>query len=265
MFEKIEKNDESINTNYQIKLKMDENKTSQDYIDQYHAGEILEEDFQKRLESNTNLQLAFLQYQEDLKVIRAGAKEQLKKKVALALEKHEQKKTRIFPLKRLLQIAAAVTLLAVSIFLIKGINQSSSTTDLFAANFELPAAAVERNATPQSAAWNDAMIAYANQDFKKTIDLLVPLVDQRDFPFADRGHLYIGLSQLMQNENQKAVNNFEAINSESSFVQDAEWFRALAFLKIDDLEKAKKALQKIADQPRHFKYQEAVGILKQLQ
>ncbi|MGK0364759.1 MAG: hypothetical protein ACI85O_001817 [Saprospiraceae bacterium] len=243
---------------------MDENKIILDYIDKYHAGEVLEEDFQKRLKSDSNLQQAFVQYQQDLKVIRAGVKEQLKRKAVLTLEIHEQKKGKLFPFKRLLQIAAAIALLVVFIFLIKNINQTSSTTDLFAAHFELPDAAGERNSSAQSEAWNDAMVAYLNQDFEKTIDLLAPLVNQADFPFANRGHLYLGLSQLMQNENQKAVKHFEAINSESSFVQDAEWYLALAYLKIDDLEKTKKAFQKIVNQTRHFKQKEAKIILESL-
>lgn len=244
---------------------MDDNKIIQDYIDKYHAGEIPEADFQQRLESDTDLQQAFVQYQQDLKVIRAGAKEQLKKKAASALDKQEQKKVKIFPLKRLLQIAAALVFLVVSVFLIKNINHTSSTTDLFAAHFELPDPAGERNANPQTEIWNKAMAAYSKQDFKKTIELLSPLVKQNDFPFADRGNLYVGLSQLMQNENQKALESFDAINVESSFVQDAEWFRALAFLKMENLEEAKKAFQKIVDQPRHFKHKEAVEILDNIQ
>jgi hypothetical protein len=265
MPEEIEKNDESVKINHQTKYKMDENKIILEYIDQYHAGDILEEYFQNRLESDPNLQQAFVEYQLDLNVIHAGAKEQLKNKAALALEKYEQGDGKIFSLRRLLQIAAVFVLLVVSIFLMKDMNQTSSTQNLFAAHFVLPDAVGERNVTPQSSAWNDAMVAYTNQDFKMTIELLTPLLDQKDFPYAIRGHLYVGLSQLMQNENQKALEHFESINAESSFVQDAEWFRALAFLKMDDLVDAKQVLQKIANQPRHFKNQEALAILKQLQ
>jgi hypothetical protein len=70
---------------------------------------------------------------------------------------------------------------------------------------------------------------------------------------------------LMQDENQKAITHFDAINPESSFVQDAEWFRALAFLKMENLAEAKKAFQKIVNQPRHYKHAEALEILDNMQ
>lgn len=265
MLEEIEKNDEPINKNHQTKLIMGENSIILDYLDRYHAGEILEEDFQKRMESDSELQQIYVEYQQDLLVIREGVKEQLKKKVALTLEVYEEKKVKTFPLKRIFLVAASVTFIVVSIFLFRNMNSSTSSVDLYAAHFELPSAAGERSISEQSDAWNDAMTAYANQDFKTTIDLLSSLVNQPDFSFADRGNLYLGLSLLMQNENQMAVKHFEAINRESSFIQDGEWYKALAFLRINDLENAQYTLQKIVDQPRHFKYHEALEILKQLQ
>jgi hypothetical protein len=240
-------------------------KDHQEYIDRFRSGEISETDFTHRLESNADLKQEFERHQKDLQVIRSAAKEQLRKKALIALEKHKKKSATIFLLKRVMQIAAVFAFLAAAIFLIQKMNQPKSGSDLFANHFVLPDAAGERNANAQSDIWNEAMINYSNQDFKKTIELLAPLVDQPAFPFGDRGKLYLGLSQLMQNENQKAVNYFEAIDTESSFVQDAEWFRALAFLKMENLAEAKKAFQKIVNQPRHYKHAEALEILDNMQ
>ena len=243
---------------------MDEHKIIQDYIDEYHAGKTSEEDFQKRLASDPILQKAFVQYQQELTVIRAAAKEQLKKKATLALNKLGQKKRSIFSIKRMLPLAASLAFLIVAVFLFKNSNQSLPPTDLFDTHFALPNPAGERNVNTQSFAWNDAMIAYSNQDFEQTIDLLSPLVNQEDFPFIDRGHLYLGLSLIMQNKNPKAINHFDAINPESSFIQDAEWFRALTYLKMGNLEKTKNALKKIVNQARHYKHKEAMEILNNI-
>ena len=243
---------------------MDEHKIILDYIDQYHAGEILEADFQKRLKTDHQLQEAFAQHQQDLHVIRAGAKEQLKKKAALALERQEQKKVKTFSLKRPLQFAAAIAFFVVSTFLIQNYNQSSPTPNLFATHFELPDPAGERNASTQSLAWNEAMTTYANQDFEKTIELLQPLIQQDTFLYPDRGRLFLAISQLMIDEDQKAIKLLTSISPESSYIQDAEWYQALAYLKIENLTAAKIAFQKIVVQARHFKQKEAKQILESL-
>lgn len=243
---------------------MDEHKIIQDYIDEYHAGKISEEDFQNRLASDPTLHVAFAQYQQELTIIRAGAKEQLKKKATLALNKLEQKKRSIFSIKRILPLAASLAFLIAAVFLLKNSNQNLSPADLFDTHFTLPNPAGERNVNTQSFAWNDAMIAYTNQDFEQTIDLLSPLVNQKDFPFVDRGHLYLGLSLLMQDKYQDAIHHFDAINPESSFVPDAQWFRALTYLKMGKLEQTKNALQIIVNQARHYKHKEAIEILNNI-
>ena len=238
-------------------------KDRQEYIDRYRSGEISETDFKQRLESDSELKQEFDLHQKDLQVIRSTAKQELKKKALAALENHEKKPTPIFSLKKAIQIAAIFAFAIAAFFLLQN-GQVQSGNELFASHFELPDPAGERNANTQTEIWNEAMTAYSNQDFKKTIELLSPLVNQPNFPFTDRGNLYLGLSQLMQDKNQKAVNYFEAINAESSFIQDAEWFLALTFLKMENLIEAKRTLQKIADQPRHFKYKEAVETLEQI-
>jgi len=240
-------------------------KDHQEYIDRFRSGEISETDFTQRIESNADLKQEFERHQKDLQVIRSAAKEQLRKKVLTALEKHKKKSATVFLLKRVMQIAAVFAFLAAAIFLIQNMNQPKSGSDLFANHFVLPDAAGERNANAQSDIWNEAMINYSNQDFKKTIELLSPLVKQDGFPFANRGNLYVGLSQLMLNENQKALEKFDTIDVESSYIQDAEWFRALVLLKMENIVEAKKILQKIVAQPRHYKNKEAVEILDNIQ
>lgn len=233
-------------------------------IERYHNGEIEESDFKNQLASDAGLRQAYELYQKDIGVIRKLAKEQLRKKVGLLLDKHENKQATFFSLKRVLQIAATIALLITSIFLIQDYLQPKSAEEIFANHFELVALTNERNATPQTQNWKAAMTAYANQNYRKTIELLTPLVHQKDFPYTERGKLYLGLSQLIVNEPQQAIDNFERVSSESSYFQEAEWYRALAFLKMGNAENAKAIFQKIANQPRHFKQKEAEIILGDL-
>jgi hypothetical protein len=243
---------------------MSNQKDLQEYIDAYRAGEITETNFKNRLASDVALQQEYEQHKKDLLVIRDAAKAQLRKKAALALHKHEQKPAKVFSLKRVLSLAAAIAILIVAFFVAENMNQPSSASDLFAAHFELPSPMGERNASAQSEVWNEAMLAYTNRDFDKTITMLSPLLDKDDFLFPNRGKLYIGLCRLMKQENDQAFELFDDISSESSYVQDAEWYRALTLLKMNNLEEAKNAFQKIAQQKRHFKQQEAEKILENL-
>ncbi len=239
-------------------------KKHQEYIDRYRSNEISETDFKQRLESDDELKLEFELHQKDLLAIRASAKEQLRKKAIVALDDHEKKSANAFSLKRIMQIAAMFIFMIAAFFLIQNIGQPKSGATLFSNHFELPTPAGERNNTPQSEAWNEAMSAYSNQDFEKTIDLLSPLVNDQNFQFSDRGKLYLGVSLLMTNEYQKAISTFDAIPSESSYFQNAEWFSALSFLKMENIIEAKNAFQKMANQPRHFKQEEAKTILEKL-
>jgi hypothetical protein len=239
-------------------------KDLQEYIDQYRSGEISESKFKQHLESDEALQQEFELSKRDLLTIKSAAKDQLRKKASLALENHENKSQKIFSLKRVMQIAAVITLLAIAFFLIQNLGQPQSSAELFATHFELPTSQGERSNSIQSEIWNNAMSTYENQDFEKTIKLLSTLVNEPDFQFPDRGNLYLGLSYLMANKDQKAINNFNAISMQSTYFQNAEWFRALSFLKMENTVNAKIAFQKIADQPKHFKQNEAKVILGNL-
>lgn len=243
---------------------MSNNKELQEYIDLYRSGGISESEFKQRLESDETLRKEFELSKLDLLTIKSAAKEQLRKRAALILEKHEKKSQKIIPLNRLMQIAAVITFLAVAFFLIQNLGQPQSASELFATHFELPTSQGERNNSIQSEMWNNAMSSYTNQDFEKTIELLSALVNEPNFPFVDQGNLYLGLSYLMENKNQEAIYNFNTVNSQSSYFQNAEWFKALSLLKMENTVEAKIAFQKIADQPRHFKQKEAKMISESL-
>ena len=198
-------------------------KELQEYIDRYRLGEVSELDFRKRLSTDSALRQEFELHHKDIQVIRAGAKAHLKSKAIEALKKQEKRSQSIIPIHRSLRIAASLVFLIAAVFLFRHNNQSTSNTELFATYFELPSPAGERNGSPNGESWNESMNAYSNEEFEKTIELLSPLMSENDFNFPDRGNLYLGLSHLMLNENQKAIIYFESISLESSYHQEAEW------------------------------------------
>ncbi|MFT4762195.1 MAG: hypothetical protein ACI9XO_004473 [Paraglaciecola sp.] len=243
---------------------MNSHRKTQDYIDKYWNGEVSEEDFQAQLKSDVRFVQEYELYKKELQVIRAGAKNQLRKRAAFVLNRLEEKQPRIVQLKRVMAIAACFVLLVTGYLIFQNFGHLKSNDELFATHFELPAPANERNGTNQSEVWEKAMNAYIHQNFEKTINLLLPVIEQPDFHFKERGKLYLGISYLMTNKAQNAVNSFEKINQESSYFPDAQWFIALSFLKMENTTAAKEALQKIANQLIHFKHKEALKVLKQL-
>lgn len=243
---------------------MSHNESINNLINSFHAGEIPEEDFQKLLETDPELQQEFELYQKDLTVIQASAKAQLKNKAAMDLEEFERQRPTIFPLKRVLLLAAAVVLLIVSFFLYQKYGQVKTAPELYAAYFELLPPANERSGSEPSDVWQAAMKTYANGDYNKTIELLAPALHNADFQHAESGKLYLGLSYMMVNENQKAIDVLNDISAESSYLQDAVWYKALAYLKMNQVVEAKAALQKIAEEPRHFKQAEALKLMEEI-
>ncbi|MFK8057137.1 MAG: tol-pal system YbgF family protein [Saprospiraceae bacterium] len=236
----------------------------QQFIDEYRAGEVSLSDFEKELSSNMELKNELDLYQRDLTAIRSAVSSQLKTSTTEALAAYDKRPTRLTVFRRAMSIAAVFMLVVGSLYVFNS-APSETGSELFAANFDLPAPAAERTVTEQSTSWNEAMTAYANQDFETTIEILSPLVSHDTFQFADRGNLYLGLCLLMTDQDAKAIDALGAIDPESSYQKDAEWYQALAHLKSEDFEKATAALQSIAAQPRHFKHEDAIKLLERIE
>ena len=237
----------------------------QDYLEKYLSGEIAEADFNLRLVGDAGLRQEYDLYLKELEVIQSAGKEVLKEKARLLLQQQKQKGSGILNMRFLLKAAAVFLLLIAAYFLLKDELQPSTTTELFAANFELPPPSNGRNGSSDSELWKDAMAAYTNQDYPKAIALISSGMEQAGFTYTEPGKLYLGLSYLMVNEPKNAVAFFEKISGESSYADDASWYRALTLLKMDDTAAAKVAFQRIAANPRHYQQKSALKILNQLQ
>ncbi|MFK8058059.1 MAG: hypothetical protein AB8F78_18170 [Saprospiraceae bacterium] len=234
-----------------------------EYIDRFHAGEINADEFELQLAAHSELRSDYESYKKDIQVIRSSVKNQLKTQAGIHLAGHKEKPARLTVLKRALQIAALLLVTIGGLYLFTN-DQPQTGSQLFAAHFELPEQANVRANTNRIASWEEAMNSYAAKDYEGTIQLLSSAIDQKDSPYQDRVHLYLGLSQLMENEELQAITSFEKVRPESSYIHDAEWFTAMAYLKVEDMEKAKVALSKIAAKPRHFKHKEVLAILDRL-
>lgn len=113
-----------------------------------------------------------------------------------------------------------------------------------------------------------AFQAYRNANYDQAIALLkdyrnnFPELFQLDY----QAIVVLGVCQLAEGNAEKALSTFEGVISsrDSSYRQEAEWMIALAHLKLDDKDAARKELEKIAKQPDHIYYHRANDLLSEL-
>ena len=107
--------------------------------------------------------------------------------------------------------------------------------------------------------WNDFQQHYSAKRFGKAFEQLAqfePKTGQTEF--------YKGLCKLyLQNPDYaKAVEYFEsALVTKSRYAEQANYYTALSYLKIEEVEKAKKILKRISESDNHYKQKEAAELL----
>lgn len=245
-------------------MEMEKNNALNDYLDQYHNGQITEADFQGRLQSDLQLKEAYRLYKEDKALVRIIAKQEFKAIATKALQDQGKRPKSYFLSRHFLRIAAVLILAVCAYFAFQHSKQNSNPEEIFAQHFTLPPPLIERSTDQNSNDWETLMTAYQKKDFTKAIQVGAILLKNKDFPYLEKGKLYLGLSYLMTADFAKAQQTLDQVSPNSSFFQDAQWYNALAELKQNKVETAKKDFEKIAQTKGHFKQKEAEEILLEL-
>lgn len=178
--------------------------------------------------------------------------------------KKESAKIVNFNFRRILTIAAAVTLLIIGYQWFSNSNLSSE--ELYAANFEtypmlLNQRSVDKNVTNLES-YNNAITNYTtgqNQEALAAFEkLIITQPDNITYQFYQANLL------LSEEKAAEAIPIFQKILSGNYplFEEQARWYLALALLQNNEKENAKALLEKI--QPEQYKAKEANKILKQL-
>ncbi len=77
--------------------------------------------------------------------------------------------------------------------------------------------------------------------------------------------LYTGITQLELDQNETAIKTFkQLLNSNTLDAQKANWYLALTYLKMGNIEKTKEMLQIIIEDPKNDQYQEAKDLINEL-
>ncbi len=231
-----------------------------------------QEDFERQLQTDSSLREALRLHQQ----VAATLKDEKVHQFRAALKQVDQgwqapiptttPKAKIFNFRRLIAIAATVLLLvfAYQIFLP---SASNSPTDLFAANFESYKMVLNQRSADRSDELNGdlvqmAVAAYEQEDFAQAALHFKQLQDES--PGIIAFQFYHAVSALALKNTTVAIPLLENIRQQPQhlFIEQSQWYLALAYLQQGEKEKARTALQAIKE--NGYQYAEAQKLLKAL-
>lgn len=215
-------------------------------IEMYLKGELEEDDlweFKRALETDPQLAHDLHAYIELKRVMVQTKKIDLMQKLD-DIRKSETKKTRFLGLPVYSAIAAALLLLATiggGILLNYSGNQHQQLFEQYYAaesgSFGLRS---DNSTIEQTVA--QGLKSYEEGDFKNAIDAFNKAPDNL------MGKLYRGLSMIELGKYDLAIGDFESIinHNDNLFVDQAHWYLALTYLKLDQTDKAEEQFSLIA-------------------
>lgn len=239
----------------------------QEKIEKYIQGKLTTDQllaFEKELAADSQLASLLADHRKSEIAIKAAARQQLREASQTAYDNLSKLQHQRVLMMRRLAIAASFTLLLAAGFWWLNSGAGKNTPEeLFAQYFEMPAAPSVRNGNEQTnTKWQRAVDFYAKQEFQSAIPLFQELLLDGSFDQKESVKLLLAASLISENQPTEALEIIDEINTDSSFKEDAEWYRALAFMKDNKIEEAKKALENIANKKHHFKKSEATLMLK---
>lgn len=139
--------------------------------------------------------------------------------------------------------------MAASILLLIGLswygyqlNQTTSPSELYAANYVPPTFSVTRNNTNIAPSVTSAAEAYQQKEFEAAIQQLVPYLQNN---YDAKLGLVLGASYLETAQWEAAINAFETVRTQSELKDDATWYLAMTYLKSDQVNLAKTEFQQL--------------------
>ena len=244
-------------------------------IDRYLDGELSGEElrwFERELESNHDLAEEVNLHREVHQAIREkdvlDLREQLDT-IHVALEpEHERVLARkVLQSKYTRIVAATVAVLIAAGFLVNNLLNGPADSDkLFTKYYERPdlSVTVRSDNTVVDKAFHEAISMFNDERYAEALPLFekVILLDERNM----KAHMGAGISQMETDKPGKAENSFMTVinHNDNLYVDQAEWYLGLCYLKVNNEAMAKVQFDKIASGDYDFKKEEAGKILKKL-
>jgi tetratricopeptide (TPR) repeat protein len=221
-----------------------------DQIEKYLSGELSKEaaeSFEKQMSENDELRNQVENHRRFIKGLALGFNRELKAQLQqeeqrLASQDIETK--RRLPLQYFIGIAAAVTLILVSVFLLRA--PSVNSAELFTAYYQ-PYPNIESPVSRDDNAEQNAYTFYEQGRYEEALDLFSQLISEN--PANPAPVFYSGICHLELDASEKAVVLFQSVQSmeKSNYSKAALWYEALASLKIDDKSSAVEILTDLSE------------------
>jgi hypothetical protein len=165
--------------------------------------------------------------------------------------------------RRFLYAAAAVFLLLVAGVWFFDLGGSGGLTpqEAFAANYS-PKSLSRESRDVKAEPW---LKDYESGNYDKVITELNNRLTDPSFKQVSAAHLYIGASKLAQGHPEEALNSLNLVSQNSYDKFAAEWFSAMAMLKMGKKEAAKTIIDDIVQQSGHPFNEQAKKLQKDLE
>jgi hypothetical protein len=243
-------------------------------IDDKLSGELTGEEleaFDKELQDDPELNAEFELHQEIDEAIQESEVIELRKKLDLVHDLTQNKKQpgllRTILRHKLSRIAAAsfVVLLIItslSLYLLRP-DGNLSNDSLFKIYYQPDAALLIRGTDSQNATLIQAFQLYENKEYSTALELFAKVLhtDEDNIPV----HFYSGISNIELGQYRNALHPFNFImeHKQNLYVERAEWYAALCYLKLNENESARDLFQKISHSKSSYK-DKAQEILKSI-
>ena len=191
---------------------------------------------------------------------------------------------RIIIFKRLLQIAAGLALLVAVYFIYENFNQTYSPQELAAQYFSIDET-IDHQSMDLERSVSDSNLNESINDLEKILDDLWKEIqtayDQKIYHLAlkkmgeietldpnfesqspDEFYYYQGLFLMMNNNPKTAVESFKKVKT--TYTEKATWYSVKCYLELEDIQNAKRQLEKISATPNPFKVK-ADSLLKDIE
>lgn len=157
-------------------------------------------------------------------------------------------------------VAMVIVLVGLAGLLNTGLQSTDNTYDKY---FESPTWASERSASSAHDDIQTARLAFQQENFQTTINVLekTPFTDDEAFV----KDFYLALSYQNLNNLDKAIDEYSKVidHGNNLFIEEAEWYRSLCYLKLNKKAKAKQELLAVIDRKGHYE-KDAKAVLRKL-
>ena len=243
--------------------------TIEDFIDGVLEDELLLEEFSSELKENTDL-MAEVALREN---INSAVSEKdimgLRQKLKDAREESEKREVKSIFMPRA-EVGSArfwrnsVAVMLVLVGLLGLIRMNTNTVgNAYDKYFESTTWASERSVNSSVDIIQQAQMYFQKNEFQKTIDLLDIATVKAEEQFVPQ--FYKGLSyQNLDKYSKAALEYTKVINhGNNMFIEEAEWYKALCYLKMNKPKEAKQELLAVVNRKGHYE-QDAKAILRKL-